>query len=868
MINIIAGTHICTVINKKYLPTQKLNAMKKLLLTFALIISAIVWGFAQNPNDMLISGYVYNENGGAVSGWTVCVYADTSNGQPFSYSECTTTNANGYYIFNIPGGSQIGPNISFVVYTWNCMQIYMDTVIQNMQGTVNSATADFVTCTQNTGNCDAQFTWSTVPGIVSVQFNVIEDPNNINSYFWNFGDGTSGTGPNPTHTFTGTGPYYVCLTVSNNFLGCTATWCDSVYPTSSGTGCQGWFTTSQVNNSPLTVQFTGGSNSNVTSWFWDFGDGTYGQGQNPTHTYQDSGLYVVCLTINNCNSAFCDTIYVGQNEPPNCSASFTWSQVGNPNGIMGYQFTFTGISPSLAMNILWDFGDGTTSTQINPIHYYTTSGPFTVCVTISNNVCSDTYCDIVGVNTGDCQANFAYYDSSGTFYFQNLSSGNIGFWLWDFGDGTTSNQQYPTHQYTSGGTYTVCLTVGSLNNTCADTYCQTITVSNNNPCQVWFQYYQTNTGVVFNAYNNNQFNTVYTWSFGDGTGGQGQTITHQFPGPGTYTVCVSMLAPSTGCQSTYCLNITIGSNTQNYCVSGRINLGTPNLLADVAIVYLITYDPNTNLLVALQATVTDPASGQYSFCQVPAGQYLIKAALTQNSAYYWNFLPTYYGNSLFWNYAQQVNVSGNTNGVDIWLIAGANPGGPGFIGGDVTQGANKTSGPGDPLAEIQVMLLDMNNYPLAYVYSDAEGKFEFDGIPYGTYKVWAEVPGLLTTPAIVTISANEPNIDGIGIIVTSSEVTTGISSPLEAAKLQFGNIFPNPMKEDAFISISSEMNLQLNFAVYDVTGRMAENRLVNIPAGKTQVAIETGSLTPGVYTLNIQSADGSLRISRKLVKTE
>jgi len=397
-----------------------------------------------------------------------------------------------------------------------------------------------------------------------------------------------------------------------------------------------------------------------------------------------------------------------------------------------------------------------------------------------------------------------------------------------------------------------------------------VDTNNSNACQVWFQYYTTPNGAtVFNAYGGNPGTNSgsYTWSFGNGTGGSGQTITQTLPA-GTYQVCVTMSDPATGCQDTYCQTVVIGgNNTFNYCISGSVSLGTPNLPADVAIVYLITYDPNTNLLVAVQATTVD-SSGYYGFCQVPAGQYLVKAALTPNSAYYWNFLPTYYGNSLFWNYAQQVNVSGNTNGIDIWLIAGANQGGPGFIGGDVTQGANKMEGPGDPLSDVQVMLLDMNNYPIAYTYSNSQGHFEFQNIPYGTYKVWAEVAGLLTTPAIVTIDANQQTIDNISIIVNETEVTTGISAAVEAAKLNFSNVFPNPSKYDAFITVSSEQNLELSFIMYDVTGRMVDSRMLNISSGKTQVALQTAKLSPGIYTLNIQSVDGSLKVSKKLVKTE
>lgn len=844
--------------------------MKQFLTTIALVFAAYCCSYAQpNPSDFFVQGYVYDQSTGyVVEGQTVCVYADSSNGQNFSFYECTTTNANGYYSINVPGGSITGPNIAFHVYTLDCQQNILDTLINNGQGTVDQAWKDFYVCTSNTNNCDASFNWSSTPnGGNAITFYANANPSNTANYTWSFGDGSSGTGSTVTHTFTGNGPYYVCLSIADNFFGCNVTQCDTVYP-GQGSGCDSYFFYMRDSLDALTQYFYGSSNSNVTSWFWDFGDGNYSTEQNPVHTYTDSGYYMVCLTINNCNSAYCETIYVGDVNT-DCYAYFYWNTTSNPNGLMGYQFTYAG-SQSNTTQYLWDFGDGQTSTLQNPIHYFINDSAHYVCLTITDGNCSNTYCEVVGDNnTGGCQAYFSPMDSSGTFFFYDMSAGNISYWLWDFGDGTTSNDQYPSHQYSSPGVYTVCLQVGDFFNTCGDTYCQTVVVdtNNTNPCQVWFQYYSVpGSSSVFSAYGANNNSANYVWNI-NGVSYTGQTITPQLSA-GTYQVCVTLSDPATGCSSTYCDVVIIGgNNTFDYCISGQVNLGTPNMIADVAIVYLITYDPQTNLLVAVQATTVD-SLGWYSFCQVPAGQYLVKAALTPNSAYYWNYLPTYYGNSLFWNYAAQVNVNANTSGVDIWLIAGANQGGPGFIGGDVTQGANKTEGPGDPLADVQVMLLDMNNYPIAYTYSNAQGHFEFDGVAYGTYKVWAEVAGLLTTPAIITISAQEPTIDNIGIIVNETEVTTGISPLVEAAKLGFGNVFPNPSASEMFIQVSSEANLQLNFNIFDVAGRMADSRLVTIPSGRTQVALQTANLSAGIYTLNIQSEDGSLRISKKLVKTE
>ena len=103
----------------------------------------------------------------------------------------------------------------------------------------------------------------------------------------------------------------------------------------------------------------------------------------------------------------------------------------------------------------------------------------------SSNVC-DTASSIIIINNNIPSCSASYYealDSNNKFglYLVNTSSGtntNTKY-LWDFGDGTTSNVQYPTHQYTAFGLYTVCLTILDSNSNCYSTYCDSIGLDSN-----------------------------------------------------------------------------------------------------------------------------------------------------------------------------------------------------------------------------------------------------------------------------------------------------------------------------------------------------------------------------------------------------
>lgn len=133
----------------------------------------------------------------------------------------------------------------------------------------------------------------------------------------------------------------------------------------------------------------------------------------------------------------------------------------------------------------WDFGDGTGSDEFHPQHFYNSPGTYRVSLTIQDSLanCFDTYAEWIAVgDTLNCLADFNFTldtlnNQKNTYVFEDVSIGNPRFWYWDFGDGNISELQNPTHTYDSAGTYSVCLTIFSINGDfeCEDKYCQTIT---------------------------------------------------------------------------------------------------------------------------------------------------------------------------------------------------------------------------------------------------------------------------------------------------------------------------------------------------------------------------------------------------------
>jgi len=764
--------------------------MKTIFLTLSLVFLGLTGLWAQpNPNDLVISGYVTNTNGGAVDGQWVCVGYGGSN-PSIADSTCGSTNANGWYSITVINGSLTGPNQSFEVvtqeYCQNTTSILTETV-QNVQGTVNSATVNFaLTCLPPTF-CAAEISFSVNPSD-STQYTVVG-------------------------TATGTAPF---------------------------------------------------------AYVWDNGTTS----QTTTYDFGQQGIYSVCLTVTDasgCVSSTCDTAYVGV-QPPSCDAFFYYGST--PTGVVlantSTAFTYSGQSQDLTSYnwVVQGGGLSITSDSMNPHFVFPSAGAYNVCLTVGDaQGCSNTFCasvTVIGNNTGGCQAYFASTDSSGYSYFVNYSQGNATEYLWDFGDGNTSNQAYPWHQYAQNGTYLVCLTITGPN--CQDSFCDTVYVGQNSGnCYAGFSSSGI-TPVGYHFYANSQdSNYSYSWTInGQSAGDNGYQL--YVPGfvNGTHEICLTV---SDGvCSDSQCQTFFVNPDSCFGYISGQIFAGNANVAVDIAQVYLISYDSITGQLTAVQTASVD-SGGYYYFPVVPCGQYLLKAATTPNSAYYADHLPTYYGNSTFWQYADHIGVGWVQPAVqyDVTLIGGSNPGGPGFIGGSVTEGANKVADEGDPVVGIAVMLFDMTANAIAYTYTDANGQFTFENLPLGTYQVYTELLNYTTIPATVTLTEEQPLVENIGVQVSEGLISTSIVETNFDALV--GSVYPNPVVNHATLTLDFEAGHNVTMSVVDLAGRAVSTQHIALLPGKNTVSVSANGLTDGYYLLQLRDDNGAFVVTRKFVVT-
>lgn len=365
------------------------------------------------------------------------------------------------------------------------------------------------------------------------------------TYQWSWGDGTPlsyGYSPLP-HTYANPGSYQVTL------IGWTSAGYDRVYKiitVSSPTNPLPVASFTRVPTAgpvPLTVVFTNTS-QNATSYLWDFGDGTTSTETNPSHVYTTPGTYMVQLTATGPNGTHSTSATVTVNLPTP-SANFTLSSTTGPAPLT---VVFTNTSQN-ATSYLWIFGDGTTSTEVSPTHVYNTPGTYNVALTAYN---SESNSQIVRqiVVTAAPVAPIAVFTPSETagvaplwVNFANQSS-NATDYSWDFGDGTTSAEDNPSHSFNAPGLYTVTLTATGPGGT--DTASAIIEVQAPPDAPVAGFTPSKTAGVVplsVHFANTSQNATSFYWDFGDGTTSVIESPEHVFTEPGNYTVRLTAAGP-------------------------------------------------------------------------------------------------------------------------------------------------------------------------------------------------------------------------------------------------------------------------------------------------------------------------------------
>ncbi len=211
--------------------------------------------------------------------------------------------------------------------------------------------------------------------------------------------------------------------------------------------------------------------NNIDEFFWEFDFGGEGievyEEWEPTVMFPDTGQYMGVLVLNP-GQPCGDTANIFVNVFPEIISGF---QVDYDTCIFG-PVTFTDLSFTGADSIVqwnWDFGDGQTSSEQSPSYQFESPGEqFVTLTVVDNNDCQDEFLFEFNWSPAPAQvivqpSSFIACTPGGTVFFNNLTfpiDTNYTI-LWDFGEGNTSDEISPTHEYTDVGTFTVSVTITS-----------------------------------------------------------------------------------------------------------------------------------------------------------------------------------------------------------------------------------------------------------------------------------------------------------------------------------------------------------------------------------------------------------------------
>ncbi|NNF01363.1 MAG: PKD domain-containing protein, partial [Bacteroidia bacterium] len=339
------------------------------------------------------------------------------------------------HLYNVPGNY----NVTLIAKNTGCQRTL---TVQNAI-VIHSATANF------------NYTQGSFCLPSGIQFN--DSSINAVSWYWDFGDGNTSDQQNPYHTYQEIpwGPVTLSIVDNNGCMASTSQFLNfaitEIYA-SDTIGC-----------APLTIDFSSNI-SNALAWTWFFGDGSSSNSQFPSHTYVNDGDYDVTLVVTypqGCNDTvtYDDLITVST-----ATALFNSPTVS----VCSPSEVFFVNQSSNATTYLWDFGDGITSTEFEPSHIYNVPGFYTITlIAYSQYGCSDTLTLSNYIEIPGAFAQFNYTPEIGcetfTAHFNDLSINAIA-WSWNFGDGSTSAAQHPSHVYSDTGSYVVSLFVADTSN--------------------------------------------------------------------------------------------------------------------------------------------------------------------------------------------------------------------------------------------------------------------------------------------------------------------------------------------------------------------------------------------------------------------
>jgi PKD repeat protein len=632
-----------------------------------------------------------------------------------------------------------------------------------------------------------------------------------------------------------------------------------------------------------TINFFDESDGNVIEWFWDFGDEEISTEKHPTHVYilpvTPNGSLVkinpyrtVSLTIvtsEGCKSTFSQLINIYDipaDGGKTCKSDFYFYQTGFDSLAQTASFKFVNMGNSDSESYLWNFSDGITSTEFEPEMTFDFSRTERkVCLTVLGaDSCSDELCQAVYINPSGGDINLGDTTSSNCFVafgyttnysvqtfapalvldFYSKTENSVAKYLWDFGDGTSSDEANPTHIFNfptaedsilgdQNHIRTICLTITTTDG-CESSWCEVVDLYTGtypeDKCTAWFKFYEAEDVVTipevipFKLVATNDAAVSWLWEFEDGTTSTDRELVVNFDAfKETQKVCLTT-TNNEGCVNTLCETVWIPQVI--------IDTIFPEPVCDK---YKFRYDSNfpewaSACIGTVTAQVVDgdlPADVQYYYWTSGADGLFVDGSLMTNMC------PT-----------------------ETYTVTALTADGCKFSGSIIFNSDGTVT-------EIQI---DPINWWISGRGDDSYIDYE---IPDSTYSVeWILCDGSVYSGENVPLQkincgSNKPNLilkDAVGNVVYSENISlkTSTNSITESTKFM---LYPNRVNETLTLQIGDIESNNLSFEISNIKGQvLLKKKITDLHPGQRCV-IDVSHVGNGIYI-------GKLLLGNKVLGTE
>jgi len=351
--------------------------------------------------------------------------------------------------------------------------------------------------------------------------------------------------------------------------------------------------------------------------------------------------------------------------------------------------------------------------------------------------------------------------------------------------------------------------------------------------------------------------TVYNWNFGDGNNATivgNPNTSHFYSATGTYQVCLSTILPN-GQNVNYCSAVTVSSGQGPFNLGGMV-LSNGACTQDTVLVELYGLN-NLHYSSTYLSGIQDSCfyALMTALIAMPS-QYIIRATPMNNPAY----LPTYYGDVLFWGDANVVNPMENMWNLNINLLNNIFDSIPalGTVSGTISgNGVTvSTTFNGSPINTTfnvtgsRVIVLNSLGQPVGFAIVNPDGSFSIGNLPAGNYSLRVDNPKVPSTPIPFTISGGNSTTVNFAATSTGIAAVTSTGSKITAQTLQ---IVPNPAGNQISVAgVSGE------FEILDAQGRC-------VLRSTTISKIDISSLNAGIFQIRGTSTEGKA-VSARFIK--